>query len=80
MVENRTFFVRQSFPSPYQLCDKRWHSVKANYVENALTLKVDHHDEQYGFSSTGHVKEAKTRNPLFIGGLPGTSIILFIFF
>jgi hypothetical protein len=43
------------------------------YVEIALTLKVDHQDEQYGFSSNRHVKEAKTRNPLFIGGLPGTS-------
>ena len=73
MGDNRTFSVSQSFASPYQLCDNRWHSVKANYVENALTLKVDHQDEQYGFSSNGHVKEAKTRNPLFIGGLPGTS-------
>jgi laminin alpha 1/2 len=73
MGDNRTVSVSESFASPYQLCDNRWHSVKANYVENALTLKVDHQDEQYGFSSNGHVKEAKTRNPLFIGGLPGTS-------
>ena len=72
MGDNRTFSVSQTFPSPYQLCDNRWHSVKANYVENALTLKVDNQDEQYGFSTNGHVKEAKTRNPLFIGGLPGS--------
>ena len=40
MGDNRTFTVGQSFPSPYQLCDNRWHSIRANYVENALTLKV----------------------------------------
>lgn len=70
MGDNRTVSVGQSFPSPYQVCDNRWHSVKANYVENALTLKVDNLDEQYGFSDNGHIKETKTRNPLFIGGLP----------
>lgn len=75
MGDNRTFSVSQSFPSTYQLCDNRWHSVKANYVENALTLKVDNQDEQYGFSTNGQVKEAKTRNPLFIGGLPGKKMM-----
>ena len=76
MGDNRTFTVKQSFPSAYQLCDNRWHSVKASYVENALTLKVDGLDEQYGFSPNGHVKETKTRNPLFIGGLPGNLLVL----
>lgn len=71
MGDNHTFSVKQSFPLPYQVCDNRWHSVKASYVENALTLKVDNLDEQYGFSSNGHVEEAKSTGPLFIGGIPG---------
>ena len=71
MGDNHTFTVRQSFTSPYQVCDNLWHSIKVSYVENALTLKLDNLDEQYGFSPNGHVRESKARNPLFIGGLPG---------
>ena len=75
MGHNLTFAVRQTMASPYQLCDNRWHSVKANYVENALTLKVDAMDEQYAFSTNGHVKESQARHPLFIGGLPGNLFV-----
>ena len=83
MGDNRTFSVGQSFPSPFQLCDNRWHSVKASYVENALTLKVDSLDEQYGFYSADarsshkptvsgqQQQHSKARTPLYIGGLPG---------
>lgn len=74
MGHNASFSVRQGMTSPYQLCDNRWHSVKANYVENALTLKVDAMDEQYAFSSSGHVIETSAPHPLFIGGLPGSSL------
>ena len=76
MGHNVTFAVRQSMASAYQLCDNRWHSVKANYVENALTLKVDTMDEQYAFSSSGHVVETTTPHPLYIGGIPGNSTYL----
>lgn len=73
MGDNRTVTVSQSFSTPYQICDNRWHSVKASYVESALTLKVDNLNEQYGLATNGQVKEGKTRNPLYIGGLPGNS-------
>lgn len=72
MGANRTVSVSQSFASQYDVCDNRWHSVKANYVENALTLKVDNLDEQYGFSNDGFSAATKRGGPLFIGGLPGT--------
>lgn len=75
MGHNVTFAVRQTMASPYQLCDNRWHSVKANYVENALTLKVDSMDEQYAFSSSGHLVETSASRPLFIGGLPGKNAL-----
>ena len=69
---NRTLAVRQALGGGQQACDDRWHSVRASYVESALTLKLDHLDEQYAFATHGHARHANTRGPLFIGGLPGS--------
>ncbi|XP_071452213.1 laminin subunit alpha-2-like [Hetaerina americana] len=72
MGDGHPFRVEQGLPasSPMQLCDGQWHKVKARYVNNELTLRVDHQDVQYGLSGNGNLTETNTDSPLYIGGLP----------
>ncbi|CAG2066678.1 unnamed protein product, partial [Timema podura] len=68
--DRRPLRVEQGFPSPYTLCNNKWHSIKAIFDKDELTLKVDHLNTTYGHSGNGHFDEASTNSPLYIGGLP----------
>ncbi|XP_063216579.1 laminin subunit alpha-1 [Bacillus rossius redtenbacheri] len=68
--DRRPLRVVQGFPSPFALCDNRWHSIKAYFVNDELTLKVDSQNSTYGHSGNGLLSEAETNSPLYIGGLP----------
>lgn len=71
MGDRRPFRVEQGFASEYAVCDNKWHRIQAHYVNDELTLKVDQLDQKYWMSDNGHLTEAHTNSPLFIGGLPG---------
>lgn len=66
-------YVEQSFPSPYAICDNRWHRIQAVYNDDELTLKVDDLDQKYGLPATinEHFMISTASSPLYIGGLPG---------
>lgn len=66
----KTFDATQMFDSKYYICDGIWHAVKVVYSRNAVTLRVDKQTEQFGFSEFT-ASGVATRNPLYIGGLPG---------
>lgn len=75
MGDRRPFEVEQSLESEYSICDNRWHKIQASFMNDQLTLKVDHLDKTYWLSDNGHLTEARTNSPLYIGGLPGMYII-----
>ncbi|XP_068083310.1 laminin subunit alpha-1 [Anabrus simplex] len=62
--------VEHSFPTRYYICNNEWHSIHASYVPSGVTLKVDNFPNQYGLSQNGGNSLARTRSPLFVGGLP----------
>lgn len=71
MGDRRPFRVEQSFQSDFAMCDNKWHKIQAFYVEDKLTLKVDQFEQKYWLLDNGHITEAHTNSPLYIGGLPG---------
>ena len=71
MGDRRPFHVEQVFPTPYTVCDNKWHRVKAFFENDALNLRVDNLPVKYGYSGNGQLAEASTMSPLYIGGLPG---------
>lgn len=76
MGDRRPFNLEISLESEYTVCDNRWHRIQVNYVNDELILKVDHTDKTYWLSDNGHLTEAVTNSPLYIGGIPGIVIIL----
>ncbi|KAJ9574288.1 hypothetical protein L9F63_026066, partial [Diploptera punctata] len=70
MGDQHPFRVEQVFPSPYTICDNKWHRVKAFFVNDVLHLRVDNLAAVYGHSGNGKLAEASTMSPLYIGGLP----------
>lgn len=73
MGDRRPFRLEQGFASEYEVCDNRWHHVTARYTEGKLTLRVDQMEKSYWLADHGHLTEAHTSSPLYIGGLPGMS-------
>lgn len=71
--DKNPLYVEQQFPSPYTICDNRWHSIQAIYNDEELALKVDELDQKYGLpaSITDHFMASTASSPLYIGGLPG---------
>ncbi|XP_063590781.1 laminin subunit alpha lam-3-like isoform X2 [Penaeus indicus] len=70
MGVGHSFSARVSLKNKFSLCDNKWHTVKANYVKDSLTLRVDKHREAYGFNGSSNEKGTATDAPLFVGGLP----------
>ncbi|XP_017882648.2 laminin subunit alpha-1 [Ceratina calcarata] len=73
--DNNPLYVEQRFPSPYTICDNRWHRIQAIYNDEELTLKVDELDQKYGLPANVnyHMMDSTISAPLYIGGLPATS-------
>ncbi|XP_065226738.1 laminin subunit alpha lam-3-like [Planococcus citri] len=70
MGDRRPFKVELEFSSIYHLCDNEWHQVKVNFVEEEISLHVDNTSKMYWLSDNGHITEAHTNSPLYIGGIP----------
>lgn len=71
--DNNPLYVEQPFPSPYTICDNRWHRIQAVYNDEELALKVDEMDQKYGLPTNVnyHIMDSTVSGPLYIGGLPG---------
>lgn len=74
MGVGHSFSARVSLKNKFSLCDNKWHTVKANYVKDSLTLRVDKHREAYGFNGSSNEKGTPTDAPLFVGGLPESAL------
>ncbi|KAK9510148.1 hypothetical protein O3M35_004992 [Rhynocoris fuscipes] len=70
MGDRRPFHVVQGFATDYTACDNKWHRIHVTYIKDELTLKVDNLEQSYWLSDNGHLTEAYTNCPLYIGGLP----------
>ncbi|XP_054282487.1 laminin subunit alpha-1 [Macrosteles quadrilineatus] len=70
MGDRRPWKVEQGFATEYAVCDNRWHHVSARYAEGRVTLRVDGVEQSYWLADHGHLTEADTSSPLYIGGLP----------
>uniref|UniRef100_T1HX12 Laminin subunit alpha-2 n=1 Tax=Rhodnius prolixus TaxID=13249 RepID=T1HX12_RHOPR len=70
MGDRRPFQVIQGFATDYSACDNRWHRIQVTYIKDELTLKVDNLEQSYWLSDNGHLTQASTNSPLYIGGLP----------
>ncbi|KAK0081679.1 hypothetical protein PV325_011758 [Microctonus aethiopoides] len=73
--DKNPLYVEQQFPSPYTICDNRWHSIQAIYNDEELALRVDELDQKYGLpaSITDHFMASTASSPLYIGGLPASA-------
>ena len=69
--ENHSFGARVGSRNRYSLCDNGWHSVRAHFVKDSLTLRVDNEPEAYGFNGAVKSDRVWVEAPLYIGGLPG---------
>lgn len=71
--DNNPLYVEQRFPSPYAICDNRWHRIQAVYNDEELALKVDELDQKYGLPTNVnyHIMGSTASGPLYIGGIPG---------
>lgn len=65
-----TFGARVGFRNRYSLCDNSWHSIRAYFVKDSLTLRVDNEPEAYGFNGAINGNRVWAEAPLYIGGLP----------
>lgn len=71
MGVGHSFSARVGLRNRFSFCDNMWHTVKASYIKDSLTLRVDHYHEAYGFNGSGNGEGTVTGAPLYIGGLPG---------
>ena len=71
MGVGHSFSARVGLRNRFSFCDNMWHTVKASYIKDSLALRVDNHQEAYGFNGSGDHEGAITGAELFIGGLPG---------
>ncbi|KAL1124511.1 hypothetical protein AAG570_001137 [Ranatra chinensis] len=71
MGDRRPFQVRQPFPTKAAACDNKWHRVQAAFFDDRLTLRVDGGTgHSYWLADNGHLTQATTNSPLYIGGIP----------
>ncbi|KAK3855199.1 hypothetical protein Pcinc_038380, partial [Petrolisthes cinctipes] len=70
MGVGHSFSARVGLRNRFSFCDNMWHTVKASYIKDSLTLRVDHYHEAYGFNGSGNDEGTVTGAPLYIGGLP----------
>ncbi|XP_066906769.1 laminin subunit alpha-1 [Halyomorpha halys] len=70
MGDRRPFRMEQGLATEYAICDNRWHRIHATFIKDELTLRVDNLDQSYWLSDNGHLTEASTNSPLYIGGIP----------
>ncbi|XP_014250027.1 laminin subunit alpha-1 isoform X2 [Cimex lectularius] len=70
MGDRRPFTVTQEFATEFTACDNKWHSVQVIFVKDKLILMVDNLKQTYWLSDNGHLTEAWTNSPLYIGGIP----------
>lgn len=76
MGDRRPFRMEQGLATEYAICDNRWHRIHATYINDELTLRVDNLDQSYWLSDNGHLTEATTNSPLYIGGIPGEHLLI----
>lgn len=71
MGDRRPFKLEHEFSSTYYLCDNNWHRVKVTLINEEMTLYVDGKNKMYWLPDNGHLTEARTNSPLYIGGIAG---------
>lgn len=71
MGDRRPFKIEQEFPSLYYLCDNEWHKAKISFNGEEIILHVDNNVKMYWLTDNGHITEARTNSPLYIGGVSG---------
>lgn len=74
MGVGHSFNARVGLRNRFSFCDNMWHTVKATYIKDSLVLKVDDHQEAYGFNGSEDHEGAITGAELYIGGLPDTAL------
>ncbi|XP_063877309.1 laminin subunit alpha-1-like isoform X1 [Scylla paramamosain] len=74
MGVGHSFSARVGLRNRFSFCDNMWHTVKASYIKDSLALRVDNHQEAYGFNGSGDHEGAITGAELFIGGLPDMAL------
>ncbi|KAK7085775.1 Laminin subunit alpha-2 [Halocaridina rubra] len=72
--KGHTFSARVGLRNKFRFCDNMWHTIKANYVKESLTLRVDNYREAYGFNGSDDDRGTDTDAPLYIGGLPDSAL------
>lgn len=80
--DNNPLYAEQRFTSPYTICDNRWHRIQAVYNDEELALKVDEMDQKYGLppNVNYHMMDSTISGPLYIGGLPGKILSIYIIY
>ncbi|KAF2361238.1 Laminin G domain [Trinorchestia longiramus] len=68
--KGHSFGARVGFRNRFSLCDNSWHAVRAHFVKDSITLRVDDQPEAYGFNGVIDSKRVWVEGPLYIGGLP----------
>ena len=76
MGDRRPFGIEIEFSSVYYLCDNSWHRVKVSLVNEEISLNVDGKNKMYWLPDHGHITEARTNSPLYIGGIAGKLLTL----
>ena len=71
MGDRRPFRIELEFSSMYYACDNNWHRVKVSLMNEEMTLNVDGKSKMYWLPDNGHITEARTNSPLYIGGIAG---------
>ncbi|XP_064107459.1 laminin subunit alpha lam-3-like isoform X1 [Macrobrachium nipponense] len=74
MGQSHSFSARVSLRNKFRLCDNMWHTIKANYLKDSVTLRIDGYREAYGFNGSEDDRGTVTDAPLYIGGLPDTAL------
>ncbi|XP_071547005.1 laminin subunit alpha-1-like isoform X2 [Panulirus ornatus] len=74
MGVGHSFSARVGLRNKFSFCDNMWHTVKASYIKDSLSLRVDNYREAYGFNGSSNDKTTITGAPLYIGGLPDAAL------
>ncbi|XP_042207400.1 laminin subunit alpha-2-like [Homarus americanus] len=74
MGSGHPFSARVRLRNKFNFCDNMWHTVKASYIKDSLSLRVDDYREAYGFNGSGNDERTLTGAPFYIGGLPDAAL------
>nr|XP_053638425.1 laminin subunit alpha-2-like isoform X4 [Cherax quadricarinatus] len=74
MGTGHPFSARVGLRNKFSFCDNMWHTVKASYIKDSISLRVDDYREAYGFNGSGNDKGTLTGAPFYVGGLPDTAL------